>query len=104
MAKHYTCAGNLGGCNKPPDARCALSVVGSPPQGDEHLYMCPYNHWRSARWEPVTRQVDATTQAGSFWGRVQHFVFWHVLAWRMLLCGKVDLSKCVTLTEERRDG
>lgn len=51
----FRCVGNIGGCDKKDDDRCVITVRGLPPihcgEHREELYMCPYNHWRSARWE-----------------------------------------------------
>lgn len=47
----FRCSGNIGGCDKQGDDRCTIIVSGPTPQENESLYMCPFNHWRSARWE-----------------------------------------------------
>lgn len=47
----FRCIGNIGGCDKRGDDRCAITVKGPPTQAIESLYMCPFNHWRSAKWE-----------------------------------------------------
>jgi hypothetical protein len=52
------CVGNAGGCEKQGDDRCTITVNGPPTQASESLYMCPFNHWRSTRWEitPNTKE------------------------------------------------
>jgi hypothetical protein len=47
----FRCVGNIGGCDKQGDDRCTITVNGPPPPASESLYMCPFNHWRSAKWD-----------------------------------------------------
>ena len=47
----FRCVGNIGGCDKHGDDRCTITVKGPPTQASESLYTCPFNHWRSAKWE-----------------------------------------------------
>ena len=47
----FRCVGNIGGCDKQGDDRCTFTVKGPPTQASESPYMCPFNHWRSAKWE-----------------------------------------------------
>jgi len=49
----YKCKSDIGGCDKTTEQRCEITVDGPVPQQIEKLYMCPYNHWRSARWEEI---------------------------------------------------
>ena len=48
-ALRYRCEGG-DGCVKPG---CEIVAIGKPWDEHEKLYMCPYNHWRSARWEEI---------------------------------------------------
>ena len=47
----FRCVGNHGGCRKEARERCTITIRGEAPRDGEKLYMCPFNHWRSARWE-----------------------------------------------------
>jgi hypothetical protein len=49
--KHYMCRGG-DGCSKPG---CKIATNGVPYEGDNKLYICPYNHWRSAEWVAVRK-------------------------------------------------
>ena len=48
----------VAGCDKPAHNRCQITVNGTPRMGGENLYMCPFNHWRTARWELATPNAD----------------------------------------------
>ena len=48
----------VAGCDKPEAERCQITVTNKPPTADEKLYMCPFNHWRSARWEKTPNGKD----------------------------------------------